>query len=943
MKRIIRSIGSIAVIATLTTSPTNLWAGTFFENLQLAIDAVQSGTPIAADQVPAFGNFYSAQLGGMWPPLPANTMNLPCWQLDETHFVCDDRNVDYATLQAEAEAAFVLNQGDTPLAMMADILINNAVAYSNPVYFTNVLSIFDGAANTVCFGIAGGTNNVPYDVLTSTNIADPVSQWAWLSIGYSACNYTFSNQPMDRAFYMLAKPQNTMVLGFGNNGAGQCDVPAGLTNVLMVAGGGGQSLALLSDGTVLAWGQDGYGQGSVPAGVSNATMLAAGWYHDVALLTNGTVIAWGLNWHGVYNLTELPSGLSNVTVISAQALHSLALKSNGMVAAWGYGPDGEAGVPAGLSNVVAIAAGYQFNLAVKADGTVTAWGNNQYHQCAVPAGLSNVVDVAAGPYHSLALLNDGTVYAWGDGSDGETNVPPGLTNVVAIAAGGDPYSDTAYSLALKSDGTVVSWGEGEPAAPVAGMSNVIAIGAGADHALAIRTGPRTPVITLVPTDEYHLAGENVSFEARGAGLYGVTYQWQVNGVEMTGETNASLTITNVQANASYNVAVANEVGSIVSPTASLYLIIAPVVVSQSPMPTNQVVVFQTNMTMSIVVSAPGQSFGFPLSYQWQFNGSNISGAKSSSYTLFANSGCEGTYSVIVSNAVGTATASWYVTLTYDGSYIAPGTLAYYLSTNAVGRASGFTATFSNMCPLSGWTWDTYSGANLAHLTNSVWSTDFWLAGVQGLSATCIGYSNGTAAQFLTTMVSPRHCLFAYHSGMGGSPIAFLGTNNMIYWRTLVQGVRVDTSDTAVGILNEDLPPSVGFLAILATNWSNYLPTSSTSYVQGIGMNQDNKVFSQPTTFSSLSVSYNPTAMAPFGLGTNWNVAIRQGDSSDPERLLIGNQLVLTTQHYTAGSGPNLASQFDAINQQMHYLSTNNNVGTDYQLTQFSLTNWPSIR
>jgi len=41
-------------------------------------------------------------------------------------------------------------------------------------------------------------------------------------------------------------------------------------------------------------------------------------------------------------------------------------------------------------------------------------------------------------------------------------------------------------------------------------------------------------------------------------------------------------------------------------------------------------------------------------------------------------------------------------------------------------------------------------------------------------------------------------------------------------------------------------------------------------------------------------------------------------------------------------GPNYASQIPAINQAMHLLSTNNHVHTDYQLTEFSLTNWPVI-
>ena len=76
---------------------------------------------------------------------------------------------------------------------------------------------------------------------------------------------------------------------------------------------------------------------------------------------------------------------------------------------------------------------------------------------------------------------------------------------------------------------------------------------------------------------------------------------------------------------------------------------------------------------------------------------------------------------------------------------------------------------------------------------------------------------------------------------------------------------------------------------------------------------------------------------------NWNVAIRGGDSSGPERLLVKNQLVLTSHNTGVNAGPNYAYQLDAINQAMHYLSTNNNTGSDYQLTLFSITNWPSIR
>jgi hypothetical protein len=64
-----------------------------------------------------------------------------------------------------------------------------------------------------------------------------------------------------------------------------------------------------------------------------------------------------------------------------------------------------------------------------------------------------------------------------------TNLPAGLSNVVAIAAGNN------FSLALRSDGTVAAWGTssfGLTNVP-AGATNIIAIAAGYQHALALRS------------------------------------------------------------------------------------------------------------------------------------------------------------------------------------------------------------------------------------------------------------------------------------------------------------------------------------------------------------------------------------------------------------------------------------------------------------------------
>jgi alpha-tubulin suppressor-like RCC1 family protein len=127
--------------------------------------------------------------------------------------------------------------------------------------------------------------------------------------------------------------------------------------------------------------------------------------------------------------------------------------------------------------------------------------------------------IAAGSQHALALRADGTVWAWGANGFGQlgnndntlanSNTPVQvtdaagtgfLTGIIAIAAGGD------HSMALKSDGTVWTWGRNgngelgnnDPThtlqqlpVQVTGiggtgfLTNVVAVAAGRYHSLAI--------------------------------------------------------------------------------------------------------------------------------------------------------------------------------------------------------------------------------------------------------------------------------------------------------------------------------------------------------------------------------------------------------------------------------------------------------------------------
>ncbi len=307
--------------------------------------------------------------------------------------------------------------------------------------------------------------------------------------------------------HAVATASNTpgTVVAWGSNIIGETTVPGDLSDVIAIAAGGYQNLALKSDGTVVAWGNNDRGQGNIPAGLTDVTAIAAGNGHNLALKGDGTVVAWGKNNNGQ---ATVPAGLTDVTAIAAGNSHSLVLKGDGTVVAWGNNgfpaEDGRVTVPTGLDNVIAIAAGDAHSLALQDDGTVVAWGTNDSGISTVPAELTDVTAIAAGLAHSLALKADGTVVTWGSNIAGQATVPAGLTNVIAIAAGG------FHSLALQADGTVVAWGNnnfGQRTIPT-GLSNVSAIAAGDYHSVALIGAATAPEIDVTGNGVSIVSGDN---------------------------------------------------------------------------------------------------------------------------------------------------------------------------------------------------------------------------------------------------------------------------------------------------------------------------------------------------------------------------------------------------------------------------------------------------
>ncbi len=101
-------------------------------------------------------------------------------------------------------------------------------------------------------------------------------------------------------------------------------------------------------------------------------------------------------------------------------------------------------------------------------------------------------------------------------------------------------------------------------------------------------------------------------------------------------------------------------------------------------PQNQKIATGSNVTFTVVVS--GDS---PISYQWQFNGGDISGATDSSYTISNVQTIQGgAYSTVATNIAGTVTSSSaLLTVTIDSRNIGKGDWIYFLSdaTNRLGQ------------------------------------------------------------------------------------------------------------------------------------------------------------------------------------------------------------------------------------------------------------------
>jgi hypothetical protein len=322
------------------------------------------------------------------------------------------------------------------------------------------------------------------------------------------------------------------------------------------------------------------------------------------------------------------------------------------------------------------------------------------------------------------------------------------------------------------------------------------------------TNSLLPVITERLTNEIVGLGLNAVFSPEAAGNPPLSYQWSFDGTNLAGETNLSLSLTNVQLSQSggYSVVISNLFDSVTSSVGFLRVVTSPVIATE---PKNQgSSIGGSAMFFAAAIGPP------PLFFQWEFNGIDID-QETNSALLVTNivAAQAGSYDLVVSNRYGkTVSSNALLSVLTIPQNLTNGLVAYYPFNGNANDESGYGNDLTNygatLCadrfgvPNQAYYFNgqSYLGSAVSPLSQvSNWTVTAWIHPTlfpQNSEAVCVGYdfqlsgdelagdgySIGVAGNQLSTVYPPA--LFDFSSF---SP---LSTNE---WYQVVTTFEVNTS------------------------------------------------------------------------------------------------------------------------------------------------------
>jgi len=241
-------------------------------------------------------------------------------------------------------------------------------------------------------------------------------------------------------------------------------------------------------------------------------------------------------------------------------------------------------------------------------------------------------------------------------------VTSGQSTTFSVAASGSATlayqwnkNGTAISGATNANFTIAAVTSADAASYTVVVTNSAGSATSNAASLTVNAALIAPSITTQPTSRTVTAGQSTSFSVAASGSATLTYQWKKNGTSISGATSATFTIAAVTSAdaASYTVVVTNSAGSATSNAASLTVTAAAVAPSITTQPTSLSV--DAGQPASFSAAASGTA---TLYYQWRKNGTAISGATNSTYTIAtATTTDAASYSVVVNNTAGSVTSN----------------------------------------------------------------------------------------------------------------------------------------------------------------------------------------------------------------------------------------------------------------------------------------------
>ncbi|CAM2067382.1 Immunoglobulin domain-containing protein [Sulfidibacter corallicola] len=159
-------------------------------------------------------------------------------------------------------------------------------------------------------------------------------------------------------------------------------------------------------------------------------------------------------------------------------------------------------------------------------------------------------------------------------------------------------------------------------------------------------------IDTQPNNAQDCPGDNASFTVVASGDGSFTYQWRKDTVDLPGETSATLSLANIDADdaGAYSCVVSNGCTSVTSNDGTLTVLDLVTIQTQ---PQSVVACPGENASFTVVAQGSGT-----LTYQWRKDNVNIPGATSATFSLTpVQAGDSGSYTCVVSGACDSATTA----------------------------------------------------------------------------------------------------------------------------------------------------------------------------------------------------------------------------------------------------------------------------------------------